>query len=72
MKNNTIHRNTIYIKAIALVDSNAHNKGDLVHFIKKSYGWIMQNDKEPFNQHDYSCFVSTMRNANFYKFIETI
>ena len=56
-----IPRKTIYIKAVALINSNAFIIGDLLHCVKKADGWHVTNGR---TGETYQTFISTLRNDN--------
>jgi len=64
-----IPKNTTYIKALALVNNNAHDTGDEVIFFKDADGWHLQNPHKPLQR--FKAFTSAIRNDNYYHIIET-
>jgi hypothetical protein len=65
----TIHRKTIYVKARALRNMNCANEGDIVHFIKRESGWILQNVR--INK-SFQCSVNIIRNDKVFEVLEQI
>lgn len=63
-----ISKNATYIKALALVNNNAHDTGDEVVFVKDETGWHLHNKNKPFQT--FHAFMSAIRNENYYHIME--
>ena len=64
-----IPKNTTYIKAYALINMNCANKGDLIHFLKKSDGWHLENDR---TGDSYSATLNHARNDKIFQIVGMI
>ena len=64
-----IPRNTTYILAISLLDTNATKAGDIVRIKKDTFnGWIEEVER---TGKTFTVFLSNIRNDNYYKILET-
>ena len=63
-----IPRNTTYIKALALVNNNAHDTGDEVTIKKDAEGWHLQNPHKPYQS--FRASINAIRNENYYHIME--
>ena len=64
-----IPRNTTYILAISLRDTNATKAGDIVRIKKDTFnGWIEEVER---TGKTFTVFLSNIRNDNYYKILET-